>query len=217
MLDNLNLNIQIDYLKQQEKYLNQYIEEVSDRYVKTRSFRHDIKNHIMIVRDLIFEKDYEQARTYLNDLTQRTENFNYTYHTGNRVLDILLKNKLGIAEERGIKVNCDIKLPYSCGIDDPDICVIFSNALDNALNACVAIIMPQEKYINITSYRQGDLMFLEIENSCFGIKNIKEGVGISNIRTAAAKYGGIVETVIGENNFKLKILPIIPQHNDNIS
>ena len=43
---NFRLSTELSLLKQQEHSLNQYVEEAKARYDKTKSFRHDIRNHI---------------------------------------------------------------------------------------------------------------------------------------------------------------------------
>ena len=58
----------------------------------------------------------------------------FPYQTGNPVVDILPREKLGLAKEIAAEVS--LVLPKSCGIDDFDLCVLFANALDNAIAAC---------------------------------------------------------------------------------
>ena len=52
------------------------------------------------------------------------------------MVDILLGEKMGIAQAGGIHVEASVILPRACGIDDFDLCIVFANALDNAINAC---------------------------------------------------------------------------------
>ena len=61
--------------------------------------------------------------------------------TNNPVVDILVGNKLGIAKSMGIDADCSLLLPYPCDIKDIDICIVLSNALDNAIHA-VKVWMP---------------------------------------------------------------------------
>lgn len=70
------------------------------------------------------------------------EEMSFPCSTNNPVVDILMGNKLGIAESMGISVNCSLLLPYPCGLKDMDICIVLSNALDNAIQACKNMILP---------------------------------------------------------------------------
>ena len=73
---------------------------------------------------------------YLGKPTTISDQLSFPCQTGNAVLDILLTNKLGIASQKGIRVDCTVKIPGSSIIDDIDLCIVFSNAVDNAIHAC---------------------------------------------------------------------------------
>lgn len=53
LLEKFNLNTELSLLEQEEHFLVQYVEETKTRYEKTKSFRHDVKNHITIVKELL--------------------------------------------------------------------------------------------------------------------------------------------------------------------
>ena len=65
-----------------------------------------------------------------------SESLSFPYQTGNPVVDILLGEKLGLAKDLAAEVS--LVLPKPCGIDNFDLCVLFANALDNAITACRA-------------------------------------------------------------------------------
>ena len=50
---NFHLSTEISLLEQEEYFLNRYVEEAKTRYDKTKSFRHDIRNHIAVVKNLV--------------------------------------------------------------------------------------------------------------------------------------------------------------------
>lgn len=127
------------------------------------------------------------------------------------MLDILLGNKLGIAEENGIVAQCSLIVPYPCAISDIDFCIILGNALDNAISACNRMENGKQKYIHVSGKVQGDFLLIEIENSCTGGKAIHERTGIANIRTAAEKYQGAIEIQTEGEKFAISILLIIPR------
>lgn len=217
LLESLTLISRIDSLKLEGKYLTQYAEQANMMYEKTRSFRHDIENHLTVIQSLINEQRNDEALKYIGEIKTNTAEFSFPVNTGNRILNALLKNKLGYAADLGFKIRCDLTLPYPCGISDTDLCIIISNALDNAIEACKKLTQNTEKFIEITNAVQGDLIVLEIKNSYPQTKIIKEGIGIKNIKAAAKKYNGLVEIFSDKNEFIIKILMVIPQHNNAIS
>ena len=192
LVDSFKLSRELSLLELEKHSLNQYVEEAKVRYEKTKAFRHDVKNHISIVKEL-------------------------PVSTNNPVLDILIGNKLGIAKSNQIEVQCSFISPYPCGIADIDFCIIFSNALDNAISACNRVPHDNQKYIHITGKVQGDFLLIEIINSHSGRGSIRSGTGLANIKAVAEKYHGAMEVRIDGDIFVLSVLLIIPQQSESIS
>ena len=186
---NFRLSTEISLLEQEEHSLNWYVEEAKTRYDETKSFRHDIRNHIAV---------------------------SFPCSTNNPVVDILVGNKLGIAKSMGIDVDCSLLLPYPCSLRDIDICIILSNALDNAIEAVKRLDAGMEKYIQVSGRIQGDFLMMEIENSFHGKGAFKKGTGLSNVKKVAEKYGGAMSIETQENKFVLHVLLILSQHPEGI-
>ena len=206
------LSTEISLLEQQEHSLNQYVEEAKTRYDETKSFRHDIRNHIAVVKNLLQSGKLEEAVSYMEDMDDMAEKMSFPCSTNNPVVDILVGNKLGIAKSMGIDADCSLLLPYPCGIRDIDICIVLSNALDNAIHAVRGLDDSIEKYIRVSGRIQGDLLMIEIENSFPGKGVFKKGRGLSNIKKVVEKYDGAMNIETQENVFVLHVLLFIPQH-----
>ena len=211
------LSTEISLLEQQEHSLNQYVEEAKTRYDETKSFRHDIRNHIAVVKKLLQGGKLEEAVSYIEDMDDMAEKMSFPCSTNNPVVDILVGNKLGIAKSMGIDVDCSLLLPYPCSLRDIDICIVLSNALDNAIQAVKNLGAGTEKYIHVSGRIQGDFLMMEIENSFHGKGAFKKGTGLSNVKKVAEKYGGAMSIEIQENVFALHVLLIISQHPVNSS
>ena len=213
---NFRLSTEISLLEQEEHSLNQYVEEAKTRYDETKSFRHDIRNHITVVKNLLQSGKLEEAVSYMEDMDDRTEKLSFPCSTNNPVVDILVGNKLGIAKSMGIDVDCSLLLPYPCSLKDIDICIILSNALDNAIQAVKRLDAGMEKFIHVSGRIQGDFLMMEIENSFHGKGAFKKGTGLSNVEKVAEKYGGAMSIEAQENKFVLHVLLIISQHPEGI-
>lgn len=179
-----------------------YIAEAQARYEQTKSFRHDIKNHLSVLDGLLKNEKLEEGREYLGKLETVSEALSFPYQTGNPVVDILLGEKLGLAKE--IETEVSLVLPTPCGIDDFDLCVLFANVLDNAITACRA--QDGAKSIRISGKRQGDFYMLTFENTCSQEPLSPAGTGFSNIRAVAEKYHGAVLTEKAGKWFSLNVL-----------
>ncbi len=179
-----------------------YIAEAQTRYEQTKSFRHDIKNHLSVLDGLLRSGELEESREYLKKLKAVSESLSFPYQTGNSVVDILLGEKLGLAKEIAAEVS--LLLPKPCGIDDFDLCVLFSNALDNAITACRA--SDGAKAIRISGKQQGDFYMLTFENTCSDEPMPPAGIGLSNIKAVAEKYHGAMMTEKNGRQYHLSVL-----------
>lgn len=179
-----------------------YITEARIRYEQAGAFRHDVKNHLSVLDGLLRSGNLEEGRAYLKKLEAVSQSLSFPYQTGNPVVDILLGEKLGLAKD--ITAEVSLLLPSPCGIDDFDLCVIFANALDNAVAACRSGGGAQS--IRIGGKQQGDLYLLSFENTCAAGPLPPAGTGLSSIRAAAEKYHGAVLAEKTGERFSLNIL-----------
>lgn len=192
-----------------------YIAEAQARYEQTRAFRHDIKNHLSVLEGLLSSGQLQEGRTYLQKLEIASSVLSFPYQTGNPVVDILLSEKLSLAEAGGIAAEVSLLLPTPCGIDDFDLCVIFANALDNALNACQT--GGERKWIRIAGERQGDYYMLSFENTCPDAPPAPMGTGLCNIKAVAEKYHGAMLAEKAGGRFSLNVLLDVSLHSEDIS
>lgn len=189
-----------------------YITEAQMRYEQTKAFRHDIANHLSVLDGLLNSEKLDESKAYLQKLKTTSTSLSFPYQTGNPVVDILLSEKLGLAKE--IIAEVSLLLPRPCGIDDFDLCVIFANALDNAINACRSV--EGVKSIRISGERQGDFYMLAFENTCSDEPLPPAGTGLSNIKAVAEKYHGAILTEKADRHFSLNVLLNISLHPESI-
>lgn len=197
-------------LEQEGRYMEQYVEEAQMRYEKTRSLRHDIRNHITVMEELLHKSAsgsrYGEAARYLKDMRELSEELDFPVSTGHPVLDILLGNKLGMAEAAQVQTKCTLAVPDPCGVTDIDFCIVLSNALDNAIAACGRMEEGAHRFIYVNSSLQGAFLLLQVENSCGANKEIQQGIGLANIRAVAEKYQGVMEIRTEDGVFVLTVL-----------
>ena len=179
-----------------------YIAEAQARYEQTKAFRHDIKNHLSVLDGLLDGGKLEEGRSYLKKLTAASEALSFPCQTGSPVVDILLGEKLSLAKE--IETEVSLVLPQPRRIDELDLCVLFANALDNAIAACRSY--DGIRAIRISGRQQGDFYMLTFENTCSDGPLPPAGAGLSNIRTVAEKYHGAMLTEKDGAQFSLHVL-----------
>lgn len=193
-------------LEQQAAKQEIYMQEAILRDRQTRAFRHDIRNHLTVLAELLGTGQSERASDYLSDLEETASGLSRLIWTGNAAVDALLGSKLSVAGQKNIEVNCEMQIPGCSGIRDVDWCILLANALDNAIKACEEM-SEGRKYISMTSQQKGSLCLLTIENSCD--RRMKEppgdGIGLSNIRAVMERHHGVVENTVHDGVYCLKL------------
>ncbi len=197
--DNFRMHEKIRLYDREQHYSEQYANDIKAYYNAAKSMRHDFKNHILIIGELLRKEQYQDAVNYISRLDKISESSELKFHTGCFILDIILTEKLTDFADK-VTINCTA-VPE---IDETDICTIFSNAIDNAVCA-VSKLPDDERYIAISTKKRGEMLFIEIENSFDG-KPFEKGTGLGNIFSAAEKYGGTAKIIADEKRFVLKMI-----------
>lgn len=194
-------------LEQQLETQKIYTNETKLRYELTRSFRHDLTNHIIVLKGLIENHETNKAAQYLSHFEKAADKLTYSTKTGNIAVDVLLNNKLALAQQIGIHIICDVNLPKNINVDDFDLCILFSNALDNAIKACNQI-NSDNKWIDMRAKRNHDFLIIDIINSCSEFEAFKngKGIGLANISAVSEKYNGTIHIDKTPKTFVLTIL-----------
>lgn len=124
-------------LRRQEELWNLrslYYQNLEQEQLQVRKLRHDMANHLAVLSGLL--ETPEKARAYLETLTDRPGFTAGRCFCGNQVVNTVLAGKLARMEERGIEAEIAVELPERLPLSDPDLCALFANALDNAIEAC---------------------------------------------------------------------------------
>ena len=214
---------------EQKALENEYYLQAELRYFQARQkdqeavrrLRHDMKNHLFCIQDLLARGEEQELSAYLEDLNTRLSKNTGDISLGNDIADAICWEKGRLAEEKGIRITADGKIPSKAEILPADICTIFANALDNALEYLEDSGLA-DPWIHIGVQNQGNLLCLVFENPVTDSavlpaegktsKSPKrhQGLGLSNIRQSAEKYQGALQTeILSQKNsriFRLEVL-----------
>lgn len=210
IIKSISANQMIQLLKQQNHFQQIYMQEAQTRYQQTRSFRHDIKNHITVLSELLKQNLSQQAYQYLYHMEEISKNLSFTVQTGNVVIDALLNSKFSVAEQKNIVIECDLIVPSN--INEMDWCIVLSNALDNAITES-SMITEQKRYICVTGSQKGNFYIICVKNNCREeIKHVPDmGIGLYNIQSICEKYGGTMHIKLQQGMYVIDMLFIISQ------
>ena len=192
-----------------------YYDEINRRYQESRKIRHDIQNHLLALNMLIESGNIDSARKYINEVSEQTDLAAMPVKTGSEVLDALLFKKTEQAQEKQVslifEVSCSL---MEWGISDYDLCTVFGNIIDNAIEA-----VNEKDAVTVKLSNQHDMLYISCENvirkplkkrgdRILTTKHdpLSHGYGIARVREIAARYEGAVQITDEGGKFLIEIL-----------
>lgn len=208
--------------KQKEYIIKQCLEEqiAYYEYLKTRErdtkkFRHDIRSHLYFLNKLKQEGKSEEFDSYFNNIIDCVDNLAGAVDVGNDTVNALLNKAYSDAINRKISMNVKGHFPNRCHIPVYDLCTIFFNLLNNAIeaaeNADTKEIWVICKYdakdilIEIGNYYCNDI---RIENDKIHTTKIQKeyhGWGLENVKDSVEKCNGLMDIEMTGDRFIVSI------------
>ena len=177
---------------------------------------HDLKHQIAVLRS---EADPGKREAFLDKMEADIKKYESQNKTGNKVLDTVLTTKSLYCAKNNITFTCVADGTLLDFMEVMDICSIFGNALDNAIECELKIPDKEKRLIHVSVSKQKNFLLLRFENyydtelnyqggAFITTKRDKEfhGYGLKSIRYTVNKYDGAVSIDTKENWFDLKIL-----------
>ena len=107
------------------------IESILDMQKQNSKQRHDIKNILILIRELINDEQYAKATEMLDKYSTGQKNVNLAEIISNNiVLNYLLNRKINECRNNGIDMGCYV-LGDITGVDDMDLYILLENLCDN--------------------------------------------------------------------------------------
>jgi sensor histidine kinase regulating citrate/malate metabolism len=187
-----------------------------------------LKHQVSVIRA---ETDPEKRSSYLTEIEKGMDMYGAQHKTGNTALDTILMTKNLVCAKQNIVFTCVADGALLDFMEVMDICTIFGNALDNAIEAVMKLHDPEKRLIRLALYAQNNFVMIRFENYYESEIKIEEGLprggkpgllaglpettkgdtgyhgfGLKSIRHTVEKYHGTI-TIHTENDwFVLRVL-----------
>lgn len=139
--------------------------------------------------------------------------------TGNDTIDVLLSEQSLVCQRRNIRVTVLADASGLSFIGTTDICSLFGNLLENAVEAEEKIEDERKRVINVEIRPVADQIFLCAENYCAATPEMRQGLpvtskgdaqrhgfGMKSIQAITEKYGGVLSCTLDQDIFRVSIL-----------
>lgn len=203
-------------IQQNNAYANHLamIKETQDSF---KIMRHDMKNHIGVLRNLAQKGESEEIIAYIDTALDAVESHaeEDSVETGNPELDSVLNYKL-MEIKKTAEVLLNINVPTKLKIEMFDLNSIIGNLLDNAV---AALEQAKEKIIKVSISLDKSILYITVKNSYGGrlaFKNgrpvttkkdkLNHGLGLKSVENAIKSYNGSMEFLHDESFFTVNIV-----------
>ena len=147
------------------------------------------------------------------------ETYGSHINTGNEVLDALLEQKSIAFKEKNVQFAYIVNGAQLAFISKSEIYALFGNILDNADCAVSEVPDKENRIVNLSVKRVGDMLVIHQENNFVGRLEFSDGLplsrsgqdpnhgfGIKSISLIVKKYRGTLEITTADNVYSLNII-----------
>lgn len=194
------------------------IEVLRESWQKTRIYRHDLRHHMQYLLSCLENGRIEQAKGYIQKICLDLETQPVSFYCENEAANLIFSAFASRFHKYGIQAVIMAGIPKKVKVSENDLCVLLSNALENALHACADL---QEKGIaasvEVTAYEKKEKLFFQFVNSCGDDVRLekgipaadhageKHGIGVRSICAIVNQYGGLYAFEVKDHKFILRI------------
>lgn len=186
-----------------------------------RMFRHDYEKLMASVKTMLRNQEYGKATRILDDIhdTMQRDVLVHKTYSNNILLDAILQDAANVCEEKGIRFSAHVHLPESVSMTELDIVHVFSNIIDNSIEACDKV-SGQERFVEVISRGTKEWAIVEVSNLFNGellmengepktTKDNKDyhGFGLRIVKETIETLGGLlfIETDQLKRIFKIRV------------
>lgn len=180
-------------------------------------YRHDLRHHLQYVLACIENDQEEEAKRFISGICQEILAQKVERYCENEAANLILSAFVGRAEKAGIRLEIRGNLSAFLLASESDLCVLLSNALENALNACQPLAAEgQACVIHVDMRERAKKLFLQITNPCReeAVRLVKgvpvtdqpgHGLGVQSICSVVARYHGMCDFSVQDGVFILRL------------
>lgn len=196
----------------------QYAADADMKWQEFRYLRHEIKKNYMLEMMYLSSGELEKLQRHYQNIFSL--DIFHSVKTGNRLIDMIIKQAEYKADNMGVRCTFDIRVPIDMCCDEYKINRILGNVIENGIEAASKC-KDSDRWIKLAIRIYNNNMYIECSNSCritdkekYAIDNKKttkrnkilHGCGLKIIRQIVDSYNGIIDIEYERNIYKIKIL-----------
>jgi hypothetical protein len=205
-MENYNLKLEYSYYK-----------ELEENQKEIRKLRHDMNSHLSVIDTFLENENLQESKNYLSSLLDKFKVSNRVF-CSNSIINAVINSKYNLAIQNEIQCFLNIDISEIIPINDIDLCSIFANTLDNAIDASQKVIDPSKREIVVKARCNKGYFSYNIINNFNSNVTVSKGVyltdkpdkkmngyGIKIVKDIVKKYNGTLEITHADNRFSVLI------------
>ena len=200
------------------KSQSDYFDNLMKNDEEMRKLRHDMRAHITALKELAGTDNDSEMMEYLSRMEEKTNATKTKRYTGNKAVDAVINELTHQMDANGIEFKFDGMFRTREDIKDFDLCTIFYNTLQNAIEACEKV-EGTKKLISVKVKNIGDKLGISVVNDTILKKlpdsgvlyttksdKVNHGLGTKNVKEVVNRYEGIYDNSIEDGRFVVDII-----------
>lgn len=203
-------------------YLEREMQQAQEIEERSKILRHDLRHYARMLRGCLDVEDTASARDLVDMLEKNVVSLpvsgGLTSYTGRPCLDTVLTQTNERARRSDIRFDVRLELPSQLHVDEAELAIVLSNALENALIAAEKEPSRPQPFIEISCKPIGRQLLFECTNTFSGSLTIDEktglpgstlpghGYGTLSISNFVRKHQGTVTARVQDRRFILRML-----------
>lgn len=153
--------LKTEYMTVSRQYYHSLLEKIEE----SRKLRHDMKAHLSLLNVLLEQDNVSQAKSYLSEIAEQEAHTEIAMiDVGNELVNAILSTEK-MKMPKDITFHCEGRLfpETTAGLSDFELCVIFTNLISNAREACEQLRFHEKEIFLRIKQNQGRLI-IQTEN-----------------------------------------------------
>ena len=143
------------------------------------AYRHDMRHHFALLQSLASKGRLDEIKEYLRTAQSDMDAITPMLFCENETVNLILSAYSSKAEQSGIQLEIEAKLPDSLPFSDTELCSLLSNALENAIHACEKITDGKQRQIKLRVYSKNNKLCIDIRNRYETEPDFQQGLPVS--------------------------------------
>ena len=209
---------EIQTMSLREKYALENLEIMRQSQEETRRQRHELRHHVILLEDMLSKDQTVRAAEYLRSLRSQAESIPSGEYSENMVVNAVAGHYLNLAKTQGIRTEAEIKAGADVPMKDEELCILLTNLLENALEACGKMDASAARFISFRLTATGEHITISCRNSTDTVLDAdhktlpssksdaeNHGMGIAAVRRVVEKHCGVMDIGCKDGCFTVDI------------